>query len=122
VVIDTLFEDNISIRAIVVDQDKICMRQIRFGFYDLKKTWKIEKNIDKDSLKLEFRSNAQTTNALLNVANPALLYKVAKNNMTTRLVYQESHEKVFYDCVWNFGMIRKESLWWSYNRSSFDNR
>jgi photosystem II stability/assembly factor-like uncharacterized protein len=107
VVIDTLFEDNISIRAIVVDQNKIwyAANNSRFGFYDLKKNLKIEKNIDKDSLKLEFRSNAQTTNAvfLLNVANPALLYKVSKKNIATRLVYQESHEKVFYDSMkfWN---------------------
>jgi photosystem II stability/assembly factor-like uncharacterized protein len=107
VVIDTLFEDNISIRAILVDQNKIwySANNSRFGFYDLKKNVKLEKNIDKDSLKLEFRSNAQTTDAvfLLNVANPALLYKVSKIDFTTKLVYQESHEKVFYDSMkfWN---------------------
>jgi photosystem II stability/assembly factor-like uncharacterized protein len=107
VVIDTLFEDNISIRAIAVDQNKIwyAANNSRFGFYDLKKNVKLEKNIGKDSLNLEFRSNAQTTNAifLLNVANPALLYKVSKIDFTTTLVYQENHEKVFYDSMkfWN---------------------
>ncbi|MGO4816916.1 oxidoreductase [Flavobacterium sp. W22_SRS_FP1] len=107
VLIDTLFEDNISIRAITVDQNKIwyAANNSRFGFYDLKKSEKLEKNVGKDSLNPEFRSNAQTTNAvfLLNVANPALLYKVSKKNMATRLVYQESHEKVFYDSMkfWN---------------------
>jgi photosystem II stability/assembly factor-like uncharacterized protein len=107
VVIDTLFQDNISIRAIVIDKNKIwyAANNSRFGFYDLKTNVKLEKNIDKDSLKLEFRSNAQTMNSvfLLNVANPALLYKVSKKDFTTKLVYQENHEKVFYDSMkfWN---------------------
>lgn len=107
VVIDTLFEDNISIRAIVADENKIwySANNSRFGFYDLKTNVKFEKIIVKDSLKLEFRSNAQTSSAifLLNVANPALLYKVSKKDFTTKLVYQENHEKVFYDSMqfWN---------------------
>jgi hypothetical protein len=107
VIIDTLFQDNISIRAIVVDKNKVwyAANNSRFGFYDLKTNTKFEKKIDKDSLKLEFRSNAQTADAifLLNVANPALLFKVSKIDFTTKLVYQENHEKVFYDSMkfWN---------------------
>lgn len=107
VVIDTLFEDNISIRAILIDDNKIwySANNSRFGFYDLKTNVKFERKIVKDSLKLEFRSNAQTASAvfLLNVANPALLYKVSKKDFSTTLVYQENHEKVFYDSMqfWN---------------------
>lgn len=107
VVVDTLFQDNISIRAIVVDKNKIwyAANNSRFGFYDLKTNAKFEEKIDKDSLKLEFRSNAQTADAifLLNVANLALLYKVSKIDFTAKLVYQENHEKVFYDSMkfWN---------------------
>lgn len=106
VVIDTLFQDNISIRAIVIDENKIwyAANNSRFGFYDLKTATKFERNID-SNLKLEFRSNAQTANAvfLLNVGNPAFLYKVSKKDFTTKLVYQENHEGVFYDSMkfWN---------------------
>jgi len=107
VVIDTLFQDNISIRAILIDQNKIwyAANNSRFGFYDLKGNTKFERMIDKDNLKLEFRSNAQTAKSifLLNVANPAFLYKISKKDLTTKLVYQENHEKVFYDSMkfWN---------------------
>lgn len=107
VAIDTLFQDNISIRAIVIDENKIwyAANNSRFGFYDLKTNAKFERQIDKEGLKLEFRSNAQTANAvfLLNVANPALLYKISKKDFATKLVYQENHEKVFYDSMkfWN---------------------
>lgn len=107
VAIDTLFQDNISIRAILIDQNKIwyAANNSRFGFYDLKGNTKFERMIDKDNLKLEFRSNAQTAKSifLLNVANPALLYKVSKKDFTTKLVYREDSEKVFYDSMkfWN---------------------
>ncbi|WP_371541621.1 oxidoreductase [Flavobacterium sp. Arc3] len=66
---------------------------------------KIESKITKDTLKLEFRSIAQTTKNifLLSVANPALLYKASKTGLKTTLVYQENNPKVFYDSMkfWN---------------------
>jgi photosystem II stability/assembly factor-like uncharacterized protein len=107
VVIDTLFQDNISIRAVTVDRNKIwyAANNSKFGFYNLKKNEKLESKIRKDSLPLEFRSIAKTTNNifLLNVANPALLFKVSKKDLNTTLVYQENNEKVFYDSMkfWN---------------------
>lgn len=107
VVIDTLFQDNISIRAITIDRNKIwyAANNSKFGFYNLEKNEKLESKIRKDSLPLEFRSIAKTTNNifLLNVANPALLFKVSKKDLNTTLVYQENNEKVFYDSMkfWN---------------------
>jgi len=107
VVIDTLFRDNISIRAIVIDENKMWYgaNNSRFGFYNLKTNKHFEKRINKDSLELEFRSIAQTEDAvfLLNVASPALLYKISKKDLTSKLVYRENHEKVFYDSMkfWN---------------------
>lgn len=107
VLIDTLFRDNINIRAMFIDENKIwyAANNSRFGFYDLKADSKLERKIGTDSLKLEFRSIAQTTESvfLLNVSNPALLYKVSKNDFTAKLVYREDHEKVFYDSMkfWN---------------------
>ncbi|MFV5695878.1 WD40/YVTN/BNR-like repeat-containing protein [Flavobacterium sp. LB3P122] len=105
--IDTLFQDKVSIRAILIDANKIwyAADNSRFGFYDLEKNKKDESHIGNDSLMFEFRSIAQTSAAIfiLNVSNPALLYKIAKDGSATQLVYQENHKKVFYDSMqfWN---------------------
>lgn len=107
VAIDTLFQDKISIRAILIDANKVWFAadKGRFGFFNLDNNQKFESKIIKDSLKLEFRSNAKTKKHIfiLNVGNPALLYQISKDGMETKLVYQENHEKVFYDSIqfWN---------------------
>ncbi len=107
VAIDTLFQDKISIRAIIIDANKIwyAADKGRFGFYNMDNNQKFESSISKDSLKLEFRSNAQTKKHIyiLNVGNPALLYQISKDEKTAKLVYQENHEKVFFDSMqfWN---------------------
>jgi len=105
--IDTIFRDQISIRAIVFDQDKIWYAgdKNRYGFYDLKLKEKFENTIVEGSLKIEFRSIAKTINHiyLVSVANPALLYQITKDGKNFQLVYQEKNEKVFYDSMqfWN---------------------
>jgi photosystem II stability/assembly factor-like uncharacterized protein len=105
--VDTLFEDKISIRAIIQDNGKIwyAADQGRFGFYDLKSNKKFEKVIKKDTLNIEFRSIAKTSKFIyaLNVANPALLYQISKDGKEVQLVYQENDKKVFYDSMqfWN---------------------
>jgi photosystem II stability/assembly factor-like uncharacterized protein len=105
--IDTLFQDKISIRAIVLDRDNIWYAgdKSRFGFYDLKSNKKFENTIVEDTLKIEFRSIAKTANYIyvLSVANPGLLYQITKDGKKTKLVYQEKNEKVFYDSMqfWN---------------------
>lgn len=105
--IDTLFQDKISIRAITIDKNKIWYGgdNSRFGYYDLTKKEKFEEHIYRDTLKLEFRSIAQTNKNvyLLSVENPALLYQVSKKTKKVKLVYKEVNEKVFYDSMrfWN---------------------
>lgn len=105
--VDTLFQDKISIRAIVLDYDKIwyAADKNRYGFYDLKSNKKFENAIVEDTLKIEFRSIAKTADYIyvLSVANPALLYQITKNGKKVQLVYQEKNEKVFYDSMqfWN---------------------
>lgn len=105
--IDTLFQDKISIRAIVLDHYKIWYAgdKNRFGFYDLKSNAKFENSIVEDTLKIEFRSIAKTADYIyvLSVANPGLLYQITKDGKNTKLVYQERNEKVFYDSMqfWN---------------------
>lgn len=105
--IDTLLKDKISIRPIAVSSDKVwyAADKNRVGFLSLIDANKMERTINKDSLKIEFRSIAQTSNSVfvLNVGNPALLYKFSKNLMQKKLVYEEHNEKVFYDSMqfWN---------------------
>jgi len=105
--VDTLFKDRISIRAIVIDKNKVWYGadNSRFGYYDLEKNEKFEDHIYRDTLNLEFRSIAQTSKDvfLLSVGNPALLYAVSKKTQKVKLVYKEINPKVFYDSMqfWN---------------------
>ena len=105
--IDTILNDKISIRAIVVDKDKLwyAADKNRFGYYDMKTAKHFEKTISDSNNKLEFRSIAQTVNSffIANVGNPAYLYKINKQNLKPEIVYTETHEKVFYDSMnfWN---------------------
>lgn len=105
--IDTIFKDNISIRAILIDKNKVwyAADKNRFGYYDLANNKRVERKITFDSLQLEFRSIAQTDKAIfiLSIGNPALLYKINKKDLSATLVYKENHEKVFYDAIqfWN---------------------
>ena len=105
--IDTLFQDKISIRALVLDKNKVWYgaNNSKFGFYDLEKKTRFESHIIEDSSKLEFRSIAKTEKHIyiLSVGNPAFLYQISKDGQKTKLVYKENHEKVFYDSMqfWN---------------------
>ena len=104
--IQTLLEDDINIRAIEIFDNTLAFagNHGKFGFMDLKtNTFQFDK-IEKDSLKLEFRSIAKNSNGLfiMAVASPALLYKITTDNKK-KLVYEETGEGVFYDAMrfWN---------------------
>lgn len=107
IVTDTLLKDKISIRAIAVNGNKVyyAANKNRVGYIDLKSSAKFEAKIDKDNLDLEFRSLAVTNNAvfIVNVGNPAFLYRFSKNLFQKQLVYEEKNDKVFYDSMqfWN---------------------
>jgi photosystem II stability/assembly factor-like uncharacterized protein len=105
--IDTLLQEKLSIRGIVIDSNKVwyAANNGNYGYLSLKDDKHFVGNIVKDTLKLEFRSIAQTKNNIfvLSVANPGLLYRISKDGKETELVYQEKGEKVFYDAMqfWN---------------------
>ena len=105
--IDTLFTDKISIRPITISEDKVfyAADKNRVGVIDLKNNSRNEYTIEKDNLKLEFRSIAQTSSSIFiaNVGNPAFIYKFSKDLQQKELVYEEHNEKVFYDSMqfWN---------------------
>lgn len=101
--IDTLFMDNISIRAIEIEKNKVwyAADKNRFGYFNLVNKKRVEREIKIDSMKIEFRSIAQTKQSIfiLSVGNPALLYKIDKRDLSYELVYKEKHYKVFYDAI-----------------------
>lgn len=105
--IDTLFTDKISIRPITISEDKVfyAADKNRVGVINLKNNSRNEYAIEKDNLKLEFRSIAQTSSSIFiaNVGNPAFIYKFSKDLQQKELVYEEHNEKVFYDSMqfWN---------------------
>ncbi|WP_026705957.1 WD40/YVTN/BNR-like repeat-containing protein [Flavobacterium soli] len=105
--VKNIFTDSISIRAISIDSGKIWYagNNGKYGYFDLDNEKNFNGHVAKDTLKLEFRSIAQTSSHIfiLNVGNPALLYRISKDGSQIQLVYQEKHEKVFYDSMqfWN---------------------
>lgn len=104
VTIDTLLNEQISSRAILIDNNKIWYagNKGKFGSISLlDKNDKYNGIIQKENLNIEFRSIAQTSRSIfiLSVANPALLYKIDKKSRQVQLVYEEKHEKVFYDSM-----------------------
>ncbi len=107
IVIDTLLKGTMSVRALDFDKSKVyyAANKNRVGYIDLLSGQKFERTLNIDSLNVEFRSIAVTEEAVfvLSVANPALLYRFSKDLTAKKLVYQENHEKVFYDGMkfWN---------------------
>ena len=105
--VDTLLIDKISIRPITVSTTKMwyAADKNRVGFLSLVDAHKMQRQINKDTIEMEFRSIAQTSHSIfvLTVANPALLYKFSKDLSQKQLVYEENNEKVFYDSMqfWN---------------------
>lgn len=101
--IDTLLQDEISIRAITLDGDRIWYagNNGKYGAVSLTGKKAFIGSIAKDSLHPEFRAIAQTDKNIfiLSVANPALLYKITKNGKKNNIVYTEEGEAVFYNSM-----------------------
>jgi photosystem II stability/assembly factor-like uncharacterized protein len=105
--IDSLLIKEISIRAILIDSNKVWYagNNGTYGSIDVVTDKRFNGRVTKDTLLLEFRSIAQTDDYifLLNVGTPALLYRVSKDGSRIKKMYQENHLKVFYDSMqfWN---------------------
>jgi len=107
VIADTILKNKISIRPILIDGNTVWYAgdDGLVGSYNLTSTQKLVSKITKNSASPEFRSIAKTTKHIfiLSINNPALLYQISKDDFQSKLVYQESNEKVFYDSMqfWN---------------------
>lgn len=107
VTIKDVFTDTCQIRTLEVMKNgtiAFAGKNGLFGTYDAT-NHVLRKGIQRYEASLpEFRATAHTSEDffMLSVANPALLYKTAGGGQM-ELVYQEVHEKVFYDAMkfWN---------------------
>jgi len=105
--IDTVLNDKISIRAILIDKDKLWYagNNSLFGNYNFTTGEKFQNQIQSDSLKLEFRSIAQNSKSIfiVNIGNPATIIQINKADLSFKKVYSETNAKVFYDSMnfWN---------------------
>ena len=116
--VKVLHEEPLSCRAILMDKNTLWYagNNGKYGSINLIDGTKFNSFILRDSLKPEFRSITQTEENvfILSVANPALLYKINKKNKAIELVYEEKHEKVFYDSMQflddNFGIAMGDPI------------
>lgn len=103
VVIDTLLSEKMSCRALAIDGNKVWYGATNgnYGYVSLDGQPHYAARMTNANLKLEFRSIAQNAQAvfIVSIANPALLYRIDKNTKEVQLVYEEHHEKVFYDAM-----------------------
>lgn len=103
IAIDTLFNEEISIRALAPDGDKVWYAgsKGKYGWVSLNGGKNFNGVAVQDTLLPEFRAIAQTKNDvfIINAGTPALLYKISKDGKHTKLVYTEAGEKVFYDSM-----------------------
>lgn len=104
---ETILQDDFSVRAIAIDNNKIwyAADKGKYGFYDLSTKESYQKVIKNDTIYPEFRSISQNGKSifLLSVGSPGLLYKVAKDGSEVKLVYKEDNKKAFFDSMqfWN---------------------
>jgi len=102
VTVDTLLFETVSIRAIAIAEQSVFYAgsNSRIGRIDLvtRKHW--PQTLPTATL-TEFRSLAlhQGKWFALSIGNPALLYSGPMDGEGCRLLYEESHEKVFYDAL-----------------------
>ena len=107
VLIDTILNDKINIRALLLDKDKLwyAADKSRVGYYDFKTLTHLQKTIVNTDEKLEFRSIAKNMKSIFiaNIGNPANIYRVNKADVSVQKVYTENNEKVFLDSMifWN---------------------
>lgn len=99
--VDTLLSDKISIRAIVLQNDRVWYGgdHNRFGFVSLTNAAPMHSAVaGADS---ELRSIAATRKYifLMNAGSPAILYRVDKTSYSVTECYREIHKDAFYDSL-----------------------
>ena len=105
--VDTLLTSTISIRAILIDANKVwyAANDGKYGYVTLNSNKVLESHIVMDPALPEFRSIAKTSKNIFiaSVGNPGLVYRISNDGLKSDFVYREDNEKVFYDSMqfWN---------------------
>jgi len=101
--IDTLLNEEISIRALAIDGDKAWYAGSngKYGWVSLSGGKNFNGVAAHDTILPEFRAIAQTADDvfIINAGTPAFLYKISKDGKRTKLVYTETGDKTFYDSM-----------------------
>lgn len=101
--IDTLLIQKMSVRAILVDSNKLwyAADQNRFGYYDIRKKKIVERQIDFKNRTFEFRSIAKTKKSIFiaSIGSPACLFKIDKKTLQYTIVFQDEHPNSFFDSM-----------------------
>lgn len=101
--IDTILARKMSVRAILVDKNKLWFAadQNVFGYYDCKKKKITEKKLLLDNRTMEFRSIAQTKHYVFvaNVGSPACIFRIDKKTLDYSVVFQDNHKDAFLDSM-----------------------
>lgn len=108
VIIDTLLQDDMSVRALTLEGDKVwyASDKGKFGYCSLSKAKNFTGNITIDTIPLHFRGIAQNSSHvfLLSTEKPAVLYKVNKSDLSDyKLVYEDKASNAFFNGIqfWN---------------------
>ena len=94
--------DSVSIRAIYPTKEKVWFggTNSKIGYVKIEEN-RFLKKIELNKHKVDFRSVAYINSSLLfmNAGSPATLYKVDSQNFTSKIIYSETGDKVFYDSM-----------------------
>ncbi len=100
--IQTLLQDNISIRALQIWDGKVWYSgtDSKFGYVSLKDTLD-KKQILLSDKKLQFRTLAQNRTHFftINIESPAHFFKIDKKEFTVDIIHQDSAKNAFYDAL-----------------------
>lgn len=107
--VEILLEDSISIRAIVLEDQKVWYAgtDSKFGYVNILSPAD-ERQIRLSDQQLQFRTLAQdrTSFYAINIESPAHLFKISKRDLTHQIVFTDTARTAFYDAM-HFVNIQK---------------
>lgn len=100
---EVLLNDQISIRALEIDDNKVWYSgtDSKFGYVDLKNPQN-KQQIKLSEKKLQFRTLAQDKNSFytINIESPAQFFKIDKKTLKFNVVYKDTAKTAFYDALY----------------------
>ncbi|WP_226064375.1 WD40/YVTN/BNR-like repeat-containing protein [Kaistella polysaccharea] len=101
--IQTLLKDNISIRALQIDDGKVWYSgtESKFGFVSLSDSAD-KKQMRLSEKNLQFRTLAQNNTDFyaINIESPAYFFKINKSTLQSEIMHTDSSKNAFYDALY----------------------